>query len=42
MSRIFSSRLSILLPNWESFSSSFGGVGGLGGVGSLGGGSVLV
>jgi hypothetical protein len=32
MSLIFSSRLSILLSNWESFPSGFGGVGGLGGV----------
>uniref|UniRef100_A0A2N9J791 Integrase catalytic domain-containing protein n=1 Tax=Fagus sylvatica TaxID=28930 RepID=A0A2N9J791_FAGSY len=39
MSLIFSSRLSILLPIWESFSSGFGGIGGLGGVG---GGPVLV
>uniref|UniRef100_A0A2N9FJL7 Uncharacterized protein n=1 Tax=Fagus sylvatica TaxID=28930 RepID=A0A2N9FJL7_FAGSY len=32
MSLIFSSKLSILLSNWESFPSGFGGVGGLGGV----------
>ena len=42
MSWIFSSRLSILLPSWESFSFGFGGVACLGGIGGLGGGTVLM